>query len=271
MKKAFTIIELVVAVAILAMMLAFASVIFSVSIDAYRVSSANAEVMRKMRAITDQLNRGFKGLRKDGYLVLYADRQLNRYEFADSLDSDAFQTDRIYYFSTGDFQSWFPPYPRSNIARIYLGHDSISLTDDLIPVSQWRLARDVVLLTVGYSSPDCNDCDDVSFAVCKADLSALEDANSLLNSSVSTDIQQDLNNVRRLLCQNLGEIIIEWTDGTKDAVDNSLVWDGTDGAWTPLTLTSNWPKALKFTFTLYDSKGILEAGRRFTHIVYIGD
>jgi hypothetical protein len=30
-------------------------------------------------------------------------------------------------------------------------------------------------------------------------------------------------------------------------------------------------RALKFTFTLYDSKGILEKGRTFTHIVYIGD
>ncbi|MBA7692001.1 hypothetical protein ES703_100557 [subsurface metagenome] len=32
-----------------------------------------------------------------------------------------------------------------------------------------------------------------------------------------------------------------------------------------------YPKALKFTFRLYDSKGIIEKGRRFTHIVYIGD
>jgi hypothetical protein len=32
-----------------------------------------------------------------------------------------------------------------------------------------------------------------------------------------------------------------------------------------------YPKALKFTFTLYDSKGIIEDGRVFTHIVYLGD
>ncbi|MHC4499621.1 MAG: hypothetical protein ACYS21_10970, partial [Planctomycetota bacterium] len=30
-------------------------------------------------------------------------------------------------------------------------------------------------------------------------------------------------------------------------------------------------RALKFTFTLYDSKGILEGGRTFTHIVYLDD
>jgi hypothetical protein len=37
-----------------------------------------------------------------------------------------------------------------------------------------------------------------------------------------------------------------------------------------------WPKALypiafKFTFTLYDSKGVIKEGREFTHIIYIGD
>ena len=40
-------------------------------------------------------------------------------------------------------------------------------------------------------------------------------------------------------------------------------------SWTPDI--SDWPKALKFTFTLYDSKGILKGGRTFTHIVYIGN
>jgi hypothetical protein len=32
-----------------------------------------------------------------------------------------------------------------------------------------------------------------------------------------------------------------------------------------------WPRALRFTFTLYDSRGIIPEGRTFTHIVYIGD
>jgi len=29
-------------------------------------------------------------------------------------------------------------------------------------------------------------------------------------------------------------------------------------------------RALKFTFTLYDSKGVIKEGRTFTHIVYLG-
>ncbi|MBA7661929.1 hypothetical protein ES703_69949 [subsurface metagenome] len=51
MKRAFTLIELVVAVAILAMVLGFASVIFRVSIEAYRTAGANTEIMQKLRAV----------------------------------------------------------------------------------------------------------------------------------------------------------------------------------------------------------------------------
>jgi len=32
-----------------------------------------------------------------------------------------------------------------------------------------------------------------------------------------------------------------------------------------------WPKAMKFTFTLYDSRGVFKEGQTFTHIVYLGD
>ncbi|MHC4676944.1 MAG: PulJ/GspJ family protein [Planctomycetota bacterium] len=63
--KAFTLIELVVAIAILAMLLSFAGVVFKVSIESYRTAAANAEIMRKLRAITDQLNADFRGIRKD--------------------------------------------------------------------------------------------------------------------------------------------------------------------------------------------------------------
>ena len=49
--------------------------------------------------------------------------------------------------------------------------------------------------------------------------------------------------------------------------------------WRPTNdeLDSTWndrkivPSALKFTFKLYDSKGIIKNGKIFTHIVYLGD
>jgi prepilin-type N-terminal cleavage/methylation domain-containing protein len=97
MKKAFTLIELTVAVGLLALVIAFASVIFNVSINAYRVASANAEVMQKARAITDQLNSDFKGLRKDALFLIW-------FEQPDPNDPSQ-RYDQIMFFADGDFQS----------------------------------------------------------------------------------------------------------------------------------------------------------------------
>lgn len=290
MKKAFTITELLVAVGVMALALSATGVIFRVSIDAHRTAGATAEIMRNLRAITDQLNTDFKGLQKDGYLILCSD-ELDKYEFYDSADPCSFGADRLYYFCTGDFQTWNRNEDtRSNIARIYFGHGHSTFVDDSVPVSDWSLARDVVLLTPGQSlGPDCYD---VSYAQCKVDLQgSLEDPNWLLANGMQIDIESDPNTVRSLMCQNVGQIIIEWTDGTKNGAE--LRWYGYGyqkrsddfeyaekigesvsppymAYWTPGN-RQYWPKALKFTLTLYDSKSILKEGKTFTHIVYLGD
>jgi prepilin-type N-terminal cleavage/methylation domain len=287
MKKAFTLIELMVGVALLAMVLAFTSVIFKVSIESYRQGGANMEIMQKLRAITDQLNSDFKGLQKDGYLMLHSEEKPGRQEFKNS-PATTFRADRLYYFSTVDFQSWFNAGIRSNIAMIYFGQDYRSLEDsNPILVSKWNLARDVELLTPGISQVPL-DCNDISYAACKANIPLiLVRADTLFSSSVLIDFK-DPNEFRRLMCQNAGQMVIEWTDGTKD-LGGSLAWFGFSrpqgytadietfpppyyqAFWKPDTPKQYWPKALKFTFTLYDSKGILKDGRTFTHIVYIGE
>ncbi len=278
MRKAFTLLELVVAIAILAIVFLFAGTIFKVSINAYRVAVANVEIMQKLRAITDQLNRDFEGLQKDGYLILLCDER-NRREFENSV-AENYRADRIYYFSTGDFQSWFDPDTRSDIARVYFGHDKISLDNiEKVFVSEWKLARSIVLLTPGNPSPP-GDCRDVSFAECKVDLiSALENPNDvLINNVVEIDIENNTDDVRHLMCQNAGQMQIEWTDGT--ITNDELQWNGNPGPTKPTERwgpdnPDNWPKAIKFTFRLYDSKGIINedgrAGRLFTHIVYLGE
>lgn len=288
MKKAFTLIELAVAVGLLAMVMAFSSIIFKVTIESHRTAGANAEIMQKLRAITDQLNTDFKALRKDGYLILHSQLQ-DRMEYKKDLLAQDFRTDRLYYFTTGDFQSWFPPNVRSNIARAYFGHDHNSL-DPLAGkfASQWRLARDANLVTPDYNNIDCNS---LSFSQSKADPNTLVVANVLLGAGVFMNIQNP-DDVRSLMCQDVGEIIIEWTDGTWDA-NNFLLWYGlsrprkaTDpnnynsientivdytATWKPDTPERYFPRALKFTFRIYDSKAILEHGRKFTHIVYLDD
>jgi len=275
MKKAFTISELLVAIGLLAAVLAASGMVFHYSIDAQRVATATAEIMRNLRAITDQLNADFQGLRKDGHLVLRSE----------TIDGKRF--DALYYFSTGDFQSWYEPDIRSNIARIYFGHDGVTVDNRQLP---GNLVKDVRLLTPGRSGTDYND---VSFAQCRAAISAyFEDPYEILSSKrPRIDFDYDANDVSRLLCQYVGDVKIEWTCSRNFWTDpNQIEWFGSDNpiggtfgtkifetsgsvyrvAWTPHN-GPYWPRAMRFTFTLYDSKGVIKNGKRFTHIVYIGE
>jgi hypothetical protein len=74
--------------------------------------------MQKLRAITDQLNADFKGLRKDGEIFLIWVAALKRN--ANPVNPDSYERfDKIMFFADGDFQSYGTnPMVRGNIARI---------------------------------------------------------------------------------------------------------------------------------------------------------
>ena len=124
MKKAFTLVELMVAVGILAIILSFAGIVFNAGIGTYRTAAANAEIMRKLRAITDRLDADFEGLCIDAPLMIFF-RQ-------DPIDPRQ-RYDQIMFFADGDFQSTqfyngTPLVPsltgmpiRGNVARVYFG------------------------------------------------------------------------------------------------------------------------------------------------------
>ncbi|MBL7106561.1 MAG: type II secretion system protein, partial [Phycisphaerae bacterium] len=226
MRKGFTIIELLVAVGVLGLLVAFSGYIFEVSIDSQRTAGANTEIMDKLRVICDQLNADFGEIRTDGYLVLQS-RVSDRYEYKeDELNNEPnlFHDDKLYYFSTGDYQSWFDEGVESNTARIYFGHDSSSIYDNTLRpyVSEWSLARDVLLLTPGIIVTGLDDCIDLSFTKFKKDVlkNNLDDVWGMFEDNPPLRVRIDIANpsyaddVRRLMCENVGEIKIEWTDGT---------------------------------------------------------
>jgi prepilin-type N-terminal cleavage/methylation domain-containing protein len=115
----FTLIELMVAMGILVIILSFAGVIFNAGINTHRTAIANAEIMRKLRAITDRLDADFAGLRKDGEIFVAWVAVDRRPDF-DDCDLDGFERfDRIMFFADGDFQSYkTSPLVRGNLARI---------------------------------------------------------------------------------------------------------------------------------------------------------
>jgi prepilin-type N-terminal cleavage/methylation domain-containing protein len=289
MKKAFTLIELLVAVGILAMILAFASLIFRFSIDSHRTASANAEIMRKLRAITDQLNTDFQGFIKDPYPVVAFETT--------SDDPNGIRSDRIIFFANGDFQStrqylYVKPVGSDGLktiygdaARIYYGQSSKPdpKTNNPQDCRKVILARKMQILTDDDTlyDTDPNDPNDPN-EYTKRSLSEWNliepptDDNDLSIWIGRPNVQIDSNDPNRtqeiipmFMAEGVHNFKIELLE---DVNDGSLVWwpsnqqvseqDDYDG-------TTGFPPAMKFTFTLYDSKGVIKSGRTFTHIVYL--
>ena len=337
--KAFTLIELLVAIGILAIMLSFTSVIFKVSIGAYRTAIANAEIMQKLRAITNQLNTDLKGLRKDGeiFVVWVAAQKPN----ANPNDPNSYERfDRIMFFADGDFQSYGAnPIIRGNTARIcYMLAKRGNFKAQVQDKTKRVLARSLHILTADPSLadfPNPNSLSDTQWYdwnnLYEYDKISLESwkkiawENKMNMLSAITDIQvdtssvseairgvvvepADANSIHMLLCEGVGELKIQgwydvqqrWVpevdpDGDGNLADTHFFLSepnrvpGVLYPYPPYGLinmnTINYPRtqideahfnaipglgrALKFTFTLYDSKGIIKKGMTFTHIVYL--
>jgi type II secretory pathway pseudopilin PulG len=271
MRKAFTLVELAVAVGLLAMMISFASLIFNVSIDTHRVAMANAEIMQKLQAITSQLNADFEGMRWEAG---------GRISF--TLSKPGVRADRIAFFANGDFQSTEQYlYEKSgggeglktvfsNVAGVFYGLADASATDPREKI----LVRRQTMLT--YDSSLKQDfslinrqeyCDKQTLADVVADPCLVDD---LMEGPDWDPNKWDPNDLVMYLAEGVDDFTIQyvgWDDSGKPFNE-----------WRPIDEDINnedwWEKginliAFKFTFTLYDSKGVLKDGKTFTHIVYL--
>lgn len=352
MKKAFTLIELVVTIGILAMMVSFTSVIFKVSIETYRVAEANSEIMQKLRAITNQLNADFKSLRKDGEIFV----AWHVAEGNTPAENERF--DSIMFFANGDFHSYHPfggNIIRGNVARIsYMLARNSTQPEDGLPVNQEPRERILVrsqnILTADTRLPP------ITFSTL---YDGFEDANQwrgwrdeleydrttiqewiMLDPRWKRDILAVLTGFpisgiigviveggltvepgnpdlyHMILCEGVGEFKVQgWSDRYRRWVpDSDPYGDGVSdlnvfkdiqngfllypqrnlsliqGVFLGGEIDSSannyyrdvineqdfneipgLGRALMFTFTLYDSKGIFENGRTFTHIVYLDE
>jgi len=127
--KAFTIIELVVAVGLLVMLVGLSSVVFSTTVKAHRKAMATIEITRNLCVLTDQLNADFRGLRKDAPLMFWFDSVVNG-----NVEN---RFDMTHFFADGDFQTVKQYNDGSdsktisgNVARIFYGHANSTATPD---------------------------------------------------------------------------------------------------------------------------------------------
>ncbi|MCP4259015.1 MAG: type II secretion system protein [Planctomycetes bacterium] len=337
--NAFTIIELLVAIGILAIVLSFSSVIFKVSIGAHRTALANAEIMQKLRAITNQLNTDFHGLRKNGEIfMVWVAKPMTSTEYKDN-DLDGYERfDRIMFFADGDFQSYKPPVVRGNIARIcYMIAKKGNISAEGQERTKRALARNLHILTNDASLDDFPDFDNftdvqwynwnnqyeydkisldgwknISWENKKDMLTATTDIqvdDSIVNKAVrGVEVEPaDANSIHMLLCEGVGEFKIQgwyeaeqqWIpevdpDGNGNLADTHFFLNepnNVPGVLYPepygtvhintfdyqrellneanFNIIPGLGRALKFTFTLYDSRGIIKDGMTFTHIVYL--
>lgn len=281
MKKSFTLIELVVAVALLAVVFLFAGTIFKVSINSYRTAVANAEIIQKLRAITDQLNADFKGLQKDAPVVVAFS--------ATGPDPNEIRSDRILFFSDGDFQSTRQYNGKTvvgDVARIYYGQSAepdpnTKNTEDLGEVI---LARKLQILTADdtLADTDPNNPNDFSEYSKKSlsewklvkiptDLDALSDWIGRPDVHIDLD---DPNRMEQIMPAFMAKGVYNFKVQLMESIDaGSFVWwpSNQDVINKDTYGGAGYPPAFKFTFTLYDSKGVIKNGRTFTHIVYIGN
>ncbi|MHC4457116.1 MAG: PilW family protein [Planctomycetota bacterium] len=338
MKRAFTLIELSVSIAILAMVLVFAGSIFKVSIGAHRTSVANTEIMQKLRAITDQLNADFRGLQKDAPLLIW-------FEKGTDGPNDPNRFDQIMFFADGDFQSTRPydetkepadqPYEsgqirtvRGNAARIFYGqaqsrdsrNGQMETDPSELKPEDRIIARRQHILTADKDNfgewphadmIDFDDKDDNLYnnefyehdILSLSEWKIVKDYGPVNTVCFKNRPEIDIANyqdfdmpqgLHMLLCEGVGSFAVQWAYW--DSVKEELRWfpgdfDFTsfgiyfsipagsdfDEDWDPVGVAPGeedftpgfYPEALKFTFKLYDSKGILEGGREFTHIVYL--
>jgi prepilin-type N-terminal cleavage/methylation domain-containing protein len=349
--NAFTLIELMVALGILAIVILFAGEIFKVSIDSQRVALANAEIMQKFRAITSQLNSDFGGLDKDGEIfVVWKAEPVQDKTYTDN-DLDGYERfDKIMFFANGDFQAYLRGNTagnnivRGNMARIcYTMAKDGDTRPEVIKKPKRILARTQHILTDDQSLPNnfdpnnftslqwiewnnLNQYDKISMEQWKKIpiqnkvdmLSVIGDIDiigggSFGNSTINKNMRgvsvshDDPNSLHMLLCDGVGEFKIQGWDNTRktwvpevDPDGNGILSDtnfflddsnnvpGVLYPWPLSAITMNnvsYPieqinrenfgsipglgRALKFTFTLFDSRGIIREGRTFTHIVYL--
>ena len=291
-KTGFTMVELLVAIGVLVIILATTSVIFKVCIESQRKASAMSEIMRNLRGITDQLDEDFKGLQKDAPIAIWFEYDgSNRY-------------DQMMFFASGDFQSLNAPIS-GNLARIYYGNAG----PDPAYMNLRLLARRQHVLTADISMSGYPNSNFSAMAVAGAENATEYDFMSLsewktipvavyqniimpacLDTSTGRPIintATPVGGLHMLMCQGVSNFSIQFAQW--DNVNSVWIWLPKEGfdifAGNHFGLYCNVPggagfpywayrptfgyKALKFTFTLYDSNGVLKGGRTFTHIIYI--
>lgn len=270
MRKAFTLIELIVAMAVLAIVLSFAGLIFRVSIESHRMALANAEIMQKLRTITEQIDTDFKGIIFD-----YGGAVMARTRTYTIDDEDVeINSDSVVFFANGDFQSTgqfdvggSDVTIAGNVAAIYYGPvDPNSYDREPEPRNRLLLRRQTILAS--EASDEDSDPNGEYYATSleqwrtgtpESDRDGWIEAPLIDPADIAATLPM-------YLAKGVDDFTIFYLERGDPIGTGALDWKRRIGDES----SGVNPYAFKFTFTLYDSRGLIKNGRTFTHIVYLG-
>lgn len=126
--KAFTIVELLVAMALVVILVGLSSLIFAAGVKAFRAADSTVEVVRRAESITRQLDADIAALQTGAPLAVWFERiQVGTED--DGITPIYRHYDQILFFANGNFQTMRQTSTpagfqtvRGNMARVYYGH-----------------------------------------------------------------------------------------------------------------------------------------------------
>ena len=316
-RRAFTLVELVSAVAALAVMIALGGVVFQHAVEGYRKTKANAEILQKYITITQQLRDDFSGLVVDMPVKMsWFDNETTTV----NPDTDEprlleeTRADSIVFFATGDFQTTqiqdSSKVIRSNVAMIQYCIATKGSGQNEGPENPLRkalLRRQMVLTSSedfesDANVPDASSLEDVtkddeleyeaiygSLAGLRADMTETADDVNSLDDRLAFEPNSYPGQMSNLLAQGVYDFKIKiigsdsWAGSDYQWLDKDSPYSGSGGINFPQIAfpggTEARPTAIKFTFRVCDSKGVVEEydyveeelkpGRLFTYIIPI--
>lgn len=280
MRHSFTLVELVVAVGLLTLMLAFSSIIFKVSINSCRVSGANAEIMQKLRAITNQLSADFEGTKAQLYYIA-------RLQVDDGVRNDSFA-----FFANGDFQStgqydYEDAYGNmlkrtvaGNVAAIYYGIADPLVDGErtILDTSQNKVLVRRQTILVAHSAEGNFSYNKNDFGADPHEFGEFRKTSLSQWRGVRPFTLEEMVETQELDVNDASELTMYMAKGVDDFAFEWLCWDNGKFYWYPndkdvkgmTGMVAIDSRVFKFSFTLYDSRGVIKDGKRFSHIIYVG-
>jgi len=186
----------------------------------------------------------------------------------------AVNSDTVVFFASGDFQSTAQygdddETIAGNVAAIFYGQpDPSSYDRQPEPRNMWLLRRQTILA----SEADVADSDRAGEYYATSLEAWMAGTPSEDLDAWSLPPRIDPNDVRTnqpmYLARGVHDFTISYLERGDQVGTEPIAWQRrVEGEDDTSTIS---PRVFKFTFTLYDSRGVIKNGRTFTHIVFVG-